>query len=199
MRSIVAVFLAGSLVGTAVAQEIAEPRSGVKFAPKMGPTSLLGLGVRTRMMGRVKVYAAGLYVADSALTGPLAPYKGQTSAPAFYQALVSGDFEKAIVLKFVRDVSTDQVRDAFRDSLKSANGAKVDLLLSYFNDTKNGQEYVFHVTPAGVLEIKVAGLNKVPIKDKAFSAAVFGIWMGEKPIQDELKKDLVSRAGELLK
>jgi hypothetical protein len=140
MRSMVTVLLAGSLVGTAVAQEIVEPRSGVKFAPKMGPTSLLGTGVRTKMMGKVKVYAAGLYVADSALAGPLAPHKGQTSTPAFYQALVSGDFEKAMVLKFVRDVSTDQVRDAFRDSLKGANAAKVDLLLGYFGETKNGQE-----------------------------------------------------------
>jgi hypothetical protein len=196
MRSLVTLLLAGSLVGTALAQDIAEPRSGVKFAPKMGPTSLLGAGVRSKMMGRVKVYAAGLYVADSALTGPL---KGQTNTPALYQTLVSGDFEKAMVLKFVRDVSTDQVRDAFRDALKGVNPAKVDLLLSYFSDTKNGQEYVFHLTPAGALEVKVAGLNKVPIKDKAFAASVFGIWLGEKPIQDELKKDLVSRAGELLK
>jgi hypothetical protein len=199
MRSMLTVLLAGSLVGTAVAQEIVEPRSGVTFAPKMGPTSLLGLGVRSKMMGKVKVYAAGLYVADSALAGPLAAHKGQTNTPAFYLALVSGDFEKAMVLKFVRDVSTDQVRDAFRDSLKGANAAKVDLLLGYFSDTKNGQEYVFHVTPAGVLEVKVAGLKKVPIKDKAFAASVFGIWLGEKPIQDELKKELVSRAGELLK
>jgi hypothetical protein len=196
MRSIATVLLAGSLAVPALAQEIVEPRSGVKFAPKMGPTSLLGLGVRTRMMGRVKVYAAGLYVADSALAGPL---KGQTSTPTLYQTLVSGDFEKAMVLKFVRDVSKDQVRDAFRDSLKGANAAKVDLLLGYFSDTKNGQEYVFHVTPAGTLEVKVAGLNKVPIKDKAFAASVFGIWLGEKPIQDELKKDLISRAGELIK
>jgi hypothetical protein len=199
MRSIVTVLLAGSLVGTAVAQEIVEPRSGVRFAPKMGPTSLLGMGVRSKMMGRVKVYAAGLYVADSALAGPLAAYKGQANSPAFYQALVSGDFEKAMVLKFVRDVSTDQVRDAFRDALKGANAAKVDLLLGYFSDTKNGQEYVFHLTPAGALEVRVAGLNKVPIKDKAFAASVFGIWLGEKPIQDDLKKDLIARAGELLK
>jgi hypothetical protein len=28
---------------------------------------------------------------------------------------------------------------------------------------------------------------------------VFGIWLGEKPIQEELKKELVSRAGELVK
>jgi hypothetical protein len=196
MRSLLTVLLAGSLVGMAVAQEIVEPRSGMRFAPKLGPTSLLGMGVRSKMMGKVKVYAAGLYVADAALAGPL---KGQANTPALYQTLVSGDFEKAMVLKFVRDVSKDQVRDAFRDALKGANAAKVDLLLSYFSDTKNGQEYVFHLTTAGALEVEVAGLKKVPIKDKAFAASVFGIWLGEKPIQDDLKKGLVSRAGELIK
>jgi hypothetical protein len=198
MRSIAAVLLALGLAVPAVAQEVAEPRSGVKFATKVGGMSLLGVGVRTRTMLKVKVYAAGLYVADSALKGALAAHKGQSGTPAFYQALVSGDLEKEMLLKFVRDVSADQVRDAFRDSLKSANGTKVDLLLSYFSATKRGDEYVFHATPAGVLEIKVAGLNKPPIKDKAFAAALFGIWLGEKPVQDELKKDLVSRAGELL-
>jgi hypothetical protein len=92
------------------------------------------------------------------------------------------------------------VRGSFKDALKAANAneAKTELFLGYFSDTKNGDEYVFHETPAGVLEVKVAGLNKVPIKDKAFAAAVLGIWLGDKPIQEELKKQLVARADLLL-
>jgi hypothetical protein len=101
-------------------------------------------------------------------------------------------------MKFVRDVSTDQIRGAFRESLKGAEGAKVDLFVGYFSDTKVGQEYVLRWAPGGVLETKVAGLNKPPIADKKFAEAVLGIWLGEKPIQEDVKKGLVSRTAELL-
>ena len=38
-----------------------------------------------------------------------------------------------------------------------------------------------------------------PIADKNFAAAVFGIWLGEKPIQEDIKRDLVTRAAILIK
>jgi hypothetical protein len=49
------------------------------------------------------------------------------------------------------------------------------------------------------VETTSAGEVKPPIVDKAFAAAVFGIWLGEKPIQEDLKRDLVSRAAEVLR
>ena len=198
MRPVAIGLIALNFATRALGQGVTEPRSGVKFAVKSGDMSLLGVGVRTRTMLKVKIYAVGLYVADSALAGSLAAYKGKTDTPAFYKELVAGDFEKEIVMKFVRDVSTDQIREAFRESLKGA-GPKVDLFVGYFTDTKVGQEYVLHWTAGGTVETRVAGLNKPPIADKSFAAAVFGIWLGEKPIQEDIKKDLVSRAGPLLK
>lgn len=195
MRQLAAGFIAIALAAPALAQEIAEPKTGVKFATHEGDMSLLGVGLRTKTFLKVKVYAVGLYAADSAL----AALKGKTGTPAFYKDLVTGDFEKQINMRFVRDVSADQIRDAFRESLKGAEGAKVDLFVGYFSDTKEGQEYVLRWVPGTGLETKAAGLNKPPINDKAFAAAVFGIWLGEKPIQDDIKRDLVARAGELLK
>lgn len=199
MKQLAAGFIAIALAAPALAQEIAEPKTGVKFAAHEGAMSLLGVGLRTKTFVKVKVYAVGLYVADSALAGPLAAHKGKTGTPAFYKDLVTGDFEKQINMKFVREVSTDQIRDAFRESLKGAEGAKVDLFVGYFGDTKESQEYVLRWVPGKGLETKAAGLNKTPINDKAFAAAVFGIWLGDKPIQDDIKLALVSRAGELLK
>ena len=186
-----ATLLALSLAAPLVAQDVTEPKTGVTFAEKDGATSLLGVGLRTRTMA--KVYAIGLYVADSALSGPLATYKGKTSSPEFYRELVNGDFRKKVVLKFVRDLSPDQIRDAFRDSLKGA-GPKTDVFVQYFTDVRKGQEILIGWTPGVGLETKASGLNKPPLNDKAFAASVFGIWLGEKPIQDEIKRDLVSRA-----
>jgi hypothetical protein len=199
MNRPVALLLAAALATPALAQEIAEPKSGVKFAAKSGDMSLMGVGLRTRTMLKVKVYAAGLYVADSALAGPLAAHKGQANTPAFYKELVWGDFGKQIVMKFTRGVTTDQIRGAFRESLAGAEAAKLNQFLGYFGDTKEGEEYVLTWKPGGILATKVAGADKPEIADKNFAAAVFGIWLGEKPIQDDIKKGLASRAGELIK
>ncbi|HUI51781.1 MAG TPA: chalcone isomerase family protein [Terriglobales bacterium] len=177
------------------AQEIAESHTGTKFAAKLGDSSLLGTGLRTKTMLKVKVYAAGFYVADSAAAGPL---KGKAAAPDLYQQLVNGDFHKTIVMKFLRDVSTSQIRDAFRESLGNA-GPTTETWLAYFNDIKNGQEIVLSWIPGTGLTTQVAGADKAPINDKAFASAVFSIWFGAKPVQEDLKKDLVARGPEVLK
>lgn len=179
----------------ALAQDIAEPKTGVKFAAKDQDTSLLGVGLRTKTMLKVKVYAIGLYVADAALAGPL---KGKAASPDLYHELVAGDFPKKVVMKFVRDVSTSQIRDAFHESLGNA-GPKADEWINYFGEIRSGQEIVISWLPGTGLQTKVAGVDKPAINDKAFASSVFGIWLGDKPIQDDLKKALVSRAVELLK
>ena len=181
------------------AQDVTEPGSGVKFAAHEGETSLLGIGLRTKTFLKVKVYAIGLYVADTALTGPLAAYKGKSAAPAFYQALVLGDFPKEIRLRFVRDLSANQIQEAMREALAQADKTRVDQFVAYFPAIKSGDECVLRVVPGGTLETVMAGQAKPPIADKAFAQTLFGVWLGPKPIQDDIKTALVARATELLK
>jgi len=195
MKCLLVPLIALSLIAPALAQDIAELKSGTKFAAKDADTSLLGVGLRTKTFAKVKVYAIGLYVADSAIAGPL---KGKAGSSELYQQLVAGDFKKKVVMKFVRNASASQIQDAFRESLKGS-GSKTDEWLAYFNDIRSGQECVIGWTPGVGLETKVAGTEKATINDKALASAIFGIWLGDKPIQDDIKKDLVARGGELLK
>jgi Chalcone isomerase-like len=180
-------------------QDVTEPGSGAKLAAREGDLVLLGLGLRTRTFLKVKVYAIGLYVAESALSGPLIAFKGQTSSPAFYKSLVETDFPKAVRLKFVRDLSADQIQDAMRGALAKADKSRVDQFVSYFPAIKAGDDCVLRWAPGGTLETIMAGVPKPPIADRAFTEALFGVWLGDKPIQDDIKKGLVSRAGELIK
>lgn len=191
--------LALALAAPSLAQTVTEPKSGVSFPVKSDNMSLLGVGLRTKAVGKVKVYALGLYVADSALAGPLAAHKGKVGTPAFYNALVTGDFGKQIVMKFVRDLSGEQLQDAFREVLTAANPRKTELFVSYFTEVKKRQEVTLRWAPGGTLEVNVTGLGKTPIKDRPFAQAVFGIWLGDNPVQEDIKRDLVSRAAELLK
>ena len=191
--------LAAPLAVPLGAQEVKEPRTGVSFPVKQDDMTLLGVGVRTKTFLRVKVYAAGFYVADAALAGPLAIHRGRTGTPAFYRDLIWGDFPKAIVMKFVRDTTASQIRDAFYEALPTIDRARLDLFSSHFGTPRNGQVVVVRWAPGGVIETTAAGEVKPRIPDKPFAAAVFGIWFREKPIQEDLKRDLVSRATEVLR
>ena len=198
-KAAVAVLLGTALVPSLPAQEFTEPGSGTKFPVKVEGMTLLGAGLRTRTFLKVKVYAAGLYVADPALTGPLAAFKGQLSSPAFYAELVRGDFPKQVTMKFLRDLGADQIQEAMRDALAGADKARVDAFVGYVPASQSGQECVLRWAPGGTLETVMAGAPRPPIADKAFASAVFAIWLGEKPIQADLKKGMVSRAGELVR
>jgi hypothetical protein len=191
--------LAPALLALALAvpvlADVAEPRTGVLFPEKIGETSLLGIGLRTKTILKVKVYAVGLYVADSALAGPL---KGKTG-PDLYRELVWGDFPKEIHLRLVRDVSASQMQEAIREALENADKARTDQFVSYFGDIKTGEEYVLRWTVGGTLETLAKGTPKPPIADKNFAGAVFGIWLGEQPVQQDIKQDLTARLPGLTK
>jgi len=177
---------------------VTEPRTGVTFATKVGDMSLLGVGLRTKTFLKFKVYALGLYVADSALSGPLAVHRDKVDTSAFYQDLVVGDFEKQFVLKLVRDLSAEQIQGTFRSHMPSADRKLLDQFVSYFGETKAGQECVLRWVPGGRLETTVGGAVKPPIADKAFADAVFAIWLRDRPAQDPIRRQVVSRARELL-
>jgi hypothetical protein len=173
------------------AQDVTEPRSGVAFPAKAGDLTLLGTGLRTKTMLKVKVYAIGLYANEAML----ATHKGKGTPPQLYKDLQWGDFPKQLSLRFTRDVTTEQIQEAFREALaaQGADAAKTNQFVGFFGETKTGQEYVLRWVPGGVLETTVVGQAKPAINDKNFAAAVFGIWLGDKAIQDDIKKDLVAR------
>lgn len=158
----------------------------------------MGVGLRVKKFAfiPVRVYAIGLYVSDSALAGPL---KGKATGPEFYRELVSGDFAKEVHLRFVRDLGEGRIRGAMREALAGADTARTEAFVSYFPEVKSGQTCVLRVGPGRRPRDHHGRPAPPPIADKTFASAVFGIWLGEKPIQEDITRALVSRAAELLK
>ena len=192
------VLLAGAAAARAEDVVVAEPKSGVKFAIATDGMTLLGTGLRTRTMLNVKVYAIGLYVDDAALKGPLAAFKGRTSERDFAQQLMWGDFRRQVTMKFLRGVTADQIQGAFREVLTKTDPARTGAFVAYFPATKEGEEYTLRWEPGQGLLTTVAGQARPPINDKDFAASVFGIWLGDKPIQEDIKKGLLSRSAQAL-
>ena len=194
-------FAAAPPVPARAAEEVTEPRTGVKFPARADGMSLLGVAVRVKAITivKVKVYALGLYVSDAALSGPLAAFKGRTTSPESYRELVWGDFPKELRLHFVRDVDRKRIQEAMRESLAGADPKWLDPFIGYFEEVKEGQECVLRWAPGGILQTTYAGTARPPIADKTFAAAVFGIYLGDKPVQADIKRDLVARAPELIR
>jgi hypothetical protein len=190
--------LAALSAATPAPADVVEPRTKVSFPERRDGMTLLGTGVRTKTFLKVKVYAIGFYVSDTALAGRLAKFRGRTTSPDFYRELVTGDFPKEVVMTFVREATAEQVRDAFYESLPGVDRARLDVFSSHFGAPHAGDTYVVRWAPGGVLEFTAKGQAKPPINDPAFTTAVFAIWLGEKPIQEDIKRDLVSRAPSVL-
>jgi hypothetical protein len=198
-RSIaVAALVALGLAGAAEAQNWTEPKSGVAFPVNKDGMTLLGGGLRVKkMVFTFKAYALGFYVSDDALAGPLAAFKGKAPSPELYKELQTGDFKKAVVLKFMRDLSQGRIQEAMRESLAGAEPKVLDQFVSYFPEVKEGQECVLRVVPGGTLESVMAGQVKPPIADRAFAERLMGLYVGPTPIQEDIKAGVVARLGEV--
>jgi len=200
-RSIaVAALVALGIAGAAEAQTWTVPMTGVAFPVKKDDMTLLGGGLRVKkMVFTFKAYAIGLYVSDAAIAGPLATYKGQTTSPAFYKMLQSGDFKREVVLKFMRNLSQSRIQEGMRESLAGAEPKILDQFISYFPEVKQGEECVLRWLPGGTVEAVMAGKAKPPIVNPAFAEQLMGLYVGPTPIQADIKAGVVARAAEVIK
>ena len=196
-RSIAVVALATlGIAGAAEAQTWTVPMAGVAFPVKKDDMTLLGGGLRVKkMVFTFKAYAIGFYVSDAALAGPLAAYR--TASPELFKQLQTGDFNKAVVLRFMRNLSQSRIQEAMRESLVGAEPKVLDQFISYFPELKEGQECVLRWAPGGTLETVMAGQTKPPIADRAFTERLFGLYVGPTPIQEDIKAGMVARLGEI--
>lgn len=199
-KTMIAALAAASLAVPAFAQTWTVPMSGVSFPVQRDGMTLLGGGVRVKkIVFTFKAYAVALYVSDAALSGPLAVHKAKTNSPEFYQALQTGDFDKMLVLHFLRNLSQSRIQESMREALAGADKATLDQFISYFPEVKVGQECVLRYRPGGTLESVMAGQAKPPIQGKAFADRLYGLYVGPSPLQPDIKQGAVARAAEVLK
>jgi long-chain acyl-CoA synthetase len=180
MVAAVAAFL---LAGTAMAAEV----GGVKLDDRMsvGGQELVlnGAGIRTRAV--FKVYVASLYLPAKAATADAVLAKGP----------------RRIQLNLLRDLSGDQLADAVNDGLKEANtAAEVDAvkaqtaefiaLCKSMGPLKEGSvitiDFVDNATKVGF-----NGAGKGSIAGEAFNRALTKVWIGDKPVQADLRKAML--------
>ena len=178
---------AGFLALTMAFATIAADVGGVKLDDKasVGGQELVlnGAGIRTRAV--FKVYVGSLY-----LPAKTANVEG---------VLAKGP--RRIQLNLLRDLSGDQLSDAVNDGLKESNPpadveavkAQTDqfiAILKSMGALKEGSVISIDFVE-GATKIGFNGAPKGTVPGEAFNRALTKIWVGDKPVQPDLKKAML--------
>jgi long-chain acyl-CoA synthetase len=186
VRRLVSIFLVlcALLTGDAV---VAAEVGGVKLGDRVsvGGQELVlnGAGVRTRVV--FKVYVASLYLPQKAADLPG----------------VLGKAPRRIELDILRTLSADQLVDALNEGLEANNSvaemaavkAQADQLaatMKAFKEVKEGDVVTLDFAD-GSTRVGLNGQTKGTIAGDAFNVALTKIWLGDKPVQADLKKSLL--------
>ncbi len=160
---------------------------GVKLDDKaqVGGQELVlnGAGIRTRVF--VKVYVGSLYV----------PAKAGDAAAVLAKA------PRRVQLNLLRNIAADTFVEALVDGLKE-NSSEQELaavkpqsdemvsIMKSFGDVKEGTVVTLDFVD-GATKIGFNGAPKGSVAGEAFNRALLKIWLGDKPIQSDLKKAML--------
>lgn len=184
MRSWIAAAAAAAVfAGAAPAAEV----GGIKLEDKasVGGQALVlnGAGVRTRAI--FKVYVGSLYL----------PAKANTPAAV----LAKGP--RRVQMNLLRTLSGDQLVDALVDGLK-ANTPEAELasikaqtdqlvaIMKGFGEVKEGSVVTLDFVD-GATRIGLDGQAKGSVPGEGFNQALTRIWIGDRPVQADLKKAML--------
>ncbi len=156
---------------------------------KVGASELVlnGAGIRTRVF--FKVYVGALYLAE----------KKSTTA----DALASGG-AKRVALTLLRELSAQQLSEALNDGIHANNSAaevealkpRIDELLALFTDGKKGDVILIDYLPESGAAVSVNGAPRgKPIAGEDFYRALLRIWLGDNPVDNDLKKGMLGQGG----
>jgi len=187
MRRAAGSLIVGVLALALMLNLIAASLAGVTLPDtvQVGSTTLLlnGLGLRTKFM--VKVYVAGLYLAQKSSDAGL---------------VLRADAPKQIVMHFVHSASKNQMCDAFNESFsdnspdaRKAMQAEIDRFFAVISPVKDGDELVFTYIPGTGTTFAVNGTERLRIAGSAFAEMLFSVWLGPKPPNATLKKGLLGQ------
>jgi hypothetical protein len=190
MARLATLVLAAALPLAAAGAEVA----GVKLDDRTkldggGPELVLnGAGVRTRFV--VKVYVAGLYLAEK---------KGAAA-----DAIALGG-PKRVGITMLRDVGAQQFNEALVDGFRANNSAadveklkgaldELSGIMTGLGEAKKGNVIALDFVPGTGTRVLVNGAPRgKPIAGDEFYRALLRIWLGDKPVDGDLKKAMLGQ------
>jgi hypothetical protein len=148
--------------------------------------ALNGAGVRSKFF--LNLYVGALYLS-------------QKNADA--EALISADEAMTIRLYITSSlIDGEKMSEATLDGFVKSTGGnlapiqkEVELLISAFRDAvEDNDVFDLQYVPGEGVSVIRNGEVKVVVPGLGFKKALFGIWLSEDPVQDDLKEDMLGEA-----
>ena len=142
---------------------------------------LNGMGLRQKFV--FKVYVASLYVEHA------------SKNPA---DIIKADEVRRVELKMLRDLEKKAVVDAIKEGFEKNAGAaglaplqeRLNKFTEKITDVKKGASLVIQYVP-GKGTVVDGGKDTYVAEGKDFADALFNVWLGAKPVDDNLKKGML--------
>jgi len=174
--------LALCLAAPAWAAEVAGVKIDDKARVADTELSLSGAGLRKRVI--FQVYAIGLYVRDSKAD------------------LISQPGPKRVLIHMLRDVGADQFVGALSEGIKENHSEaqakaleprvkELGATMASIQEAKKGMSIALDWTGSAT-QLSIDGKpTGRPIEGEDFYRALLRIWLGDKPVQEDLKRALL--------
>lgn len=164
---------------------VAKEREGVVAPPVIEVAGkqlhLMGMGLRKKLW--FHVYLASLYLEDP------------SDDPA---RVIASDQVKRVQMNMLRDLERGKIVEAVQQGFERNSGpdlprlqARLDQFLKAIPDLKSGQTIVITYAPGRGTFIKAGGGEEITVAGKDFADALFSVWLGRQPVDDELKREML--------
>ncbi len=159
---------AAEIAGTKLPDEVTVAGKSLK---------LNGAGLRQATFLKFNVYAAGLYLENSAHDG---------------DTIANSESPKSIQMVFLRDVTAKQMADAFQEGFDKNCTAdcgrlkpEIGKLQGLMKDMKKGETMAYNFSED--VDVMIRGQKVGSVGDKAFAHQLIRVWIGKNPPNPELK------------
>jgi hypothetical protein len=168
------------------AAEVAGVRIDDKTRVANADLALNGAGLRKRAF--FQVYAIGLYL----------PQKSSSTA-----AILEQPGPKRVAIHMLRDVGADAFTEAMADGIRANHSEaeakaleprikELGAIMAELKEAKKGMAIALDWQPqSGTVMVVNGAARGKPIQGEDFYKALLRIWIGDKPVQDDLKKALL--------
>lgn len=161
--------------------------SGVKMPDSLtveGKTlALNGQGLRKKFL--FKVYVAGLYVEQKSKRG---------------EEILAADGARRVDMKLLRDLEKKAIVDALRTGFEKNAGDKLpalkdklDQFVAVIPDLKEGETLSVVYVPGKGTRVEGVKGEAYNAEGKDFADALFSVWVGKVPVDEELKKGMLGQ------
>lgn len=168
---------------TTHAAEIENVKFDKRFQTTESELNLRGVGL-LRYLGFIKVYAGAFYLEEGVSSDMALADRAKRLEVAYFRSFKGEDVGPATIKLMEQNVGRQTI-ERLRDRIAYHN--------SLYEDIEPGDRYALTYIPGKGTELALNGQPKGVIEGAEFANALFSIWLGERPIDESFKRQILGQ------